>query len=125
MTLYIRLSPNAARTAFAGRRDGTLILKVNAPARDGKANKAAILYLANIFGVSRSAVHLRSGEVSGFFQIGRDDGRKGKQLFRQRGDRVHIEQQRPGRRLENRIEHDRLDLQERFLLDWSLYKIPS
>ena len=62
MTLYIRVIPNAARTAFAGRRDGTLILKVNAPARDGKANKAAILYLANIFGVSRSAVHLRSGE---------------------------------------------------------------
>ena len=62
--LDIRVIPNASRTAFAGRREGDLVLKVNAPARDGKANKAAILYLANVFGVSRSAVQLRSGEKS-------------------------------------------------------------
>jgi uncharacterized protein (TIGR00251 family) len=62
--LDIRVIPNASRTAFAGRRAGNLVLKVNAPARDGKANKAAILYLANVFGVSRSAVQLRSGEKS-------------------------------------------------------------
>ncbi len=64
MTLNIRIIPNASRTAFAGRREGALVLKVTAPARDGKANKAAILYLASVFGVSRSAVHLRAGEKS-------------------------------------------------------------
>jgi uncharacterized protein (TIGR00251 family) len=64
MRLDIRVIPNASRTAFSGRREGALVLKVNAPARDGKANKVAILYLANVFEVSRSAVHLRSGEKS-------------------------------------------------------------
>ena len=62
MRLDIRVIPNASRTAFAGQREGALVLKVNAPARDGKANKAAILYISNVFGVSRSAVQLRSGE---------------------------------------------------------------
>jgi uncharacterized protein (TIGR00251 family) len=62
--LLIRVIPNASRTVFAGCREGNLVLKVNAPARGGKANKAAILYLANVFGVSRSAVQLRSGEKS-------------------------------------------------------------
>ena len=37
---------------------------MTAPARDGKANKDALLYLANVFGVSRSAVELRWGEKS-------------------------------------------------------------
>ena len=62
--LDIRIIANASQTAFAGHREGYLVLKVDAPARDGKANKAAILYLASVFGVSRSAVQLRSGEKS-------------------------------------------------------------
>ena len=64
MMLDVRIIPNAARTAFTGQRGAALVLKVNAPARDGKANKAAIVYLANVFGVSRSAIHLRWGEKS-------------------------------------------------------------
>ena len=64
MTLDIRIIPNAKQTAFTDRRAGALVLKVNAPARDGKANKAAILYLAEVFEVSRSAVHILAGEKS-------------------------------------------------------------
>ena len=64
MKLDIRVIPNAAHTSFAGQRNGALVLKVSAPARDGKANKAATLYLADVFEVSRSAVHLLTGEKS-------------------------------------------------------------
>ena len=59
------------------------MLKVNQPARDGKANKAAIGYLANIFQVSRSHVRLLAGEKSRhkkFEIIGLDTGHAERRL---------------------------------------------
>ena len=64
MTLKARVIPNARRTEFAGYREGELLLRLNAPARDGKANKAACEFVARYFGVSRSAVALIGGERS-------------------------------------------------------------
>lgn len=64
MKLKIRVIPNAKKTEFAGRREGELLLRLNAPALEGKANKAAVDFIARSFSLSRSAVCLVSGEKS-------------------------------------------------------------
>jgi uncharacterized protein len=63
MMLKIRVIPNAQRTEFAGRGE-ELVLRLNAPAVEGKANKAALEYIASYFGVPRRSVSLAAGEKS-------------------------------------------------------------
>jgi len=63
-TLRIRVIPNAKKSEFAGYRDAELVLRLNAPAVEGKANKAAIEFLSRFLGVARSAVVLTAGERS-------------------------------------------------------------
>ena len=62
--LCLRVIPNARKNGFAGYREGEWILTLNAPAIDGKANKAAVEFLSSFFGVPRSAVVLVRGERS-------------------------------------------------------------
>lgn len=62
MKLSVRVIPNARRTEFSGRRDGELVLRLNAPAVEGKANKAAVAFIAKHFGIARSRVTLVNGE---------------------------------------------------------------
>jgi uncharacterized protein (TIGR00251 family) len=64
LTLKVRVIPNARKTEFSGYREDELVLRLNAPALEGKANKAATDFISAFFGVSRSAVSLRSGEKS-------------------------------------------------------------
>ena len=64
MRLPVRVIPNAPKTAIAGMRGDEMVLRVNAPASDGKANRAAIRFLARMFGVSTSSINLVSGEKS-------------------------------------------------------------
>jgi len=63
-TLKIRVIPNAKKSEFAGYRDDELVLRLSAPAVEGKANKAAVEFLARFLGVARSAVLLETGERS-------------------------------------------------------------
>jgi uncharacterized protein (TIGR00251 family) len=63
-TLKVRVIPNARKTEFTGYRDDELILRLNAPAVEGKANKAALEFVSDYFGVARSAVVLLRGERS-------------------------------------------------------------
>ena len=62
MTLDVRVVPNATRTAFALNRDGAIVLRVHAPAREGKANREAVRYIAEFFGVGKRAVRIVHGE---------------------------------------------------------------
>ena len=62
MKLAVRVIPNARRTEFSGRRDGEVVLRLNAPAVEGKANKAAVEFIAKYFGIARSKVTLVNGE---------------------------------------------------------------
>ena len=62
--LKVRVIPNAKRTEFAGYRQDELLLRLNAPALEGKANKAALDYIARYFGLSRASVSLVAGEKS-------------------------------------------------------------
>ncbi len=62
MKLKVRVIPNAKKTAFSGRRDDEWVLRLSAPPVDGKANKAAVEFIAQFLGVVRSDVSLVSGE---------------------------------------------------------------
>ena len=64
MKLRIHVIPNAKKTEFRGRRVETeeWILRLNAPPVDGKANKAALEFLAESLGIPRSSVTLIAGE---------------------------------------------------------------
>ena len=64
MKLPVRVIPNARKTEFSGRREGELVLRLNAPALEGKANKAAVEFIAGHLGVPRSRVALVAGEKS-------------------------------------------------------------
>lgn len=63
-TLKIRVIPNARKTEFSGYRDDELVLRVNAPAVEGKANKALVEFICEYFGVTRSDILLIRGERS-------------------------------------------------------------
>lgn len=62
--LRVRVIPNARKSECRELRDGEALLRLAAPPVDGKANLAAIQFLAHQFRVSRSAIRLVSGEKS-------------------------------------------------------------
>ena len=62
--LSVRVIPNAKKDEFGGMREGEWVLRLNAPPVEGKANKAAIVFVSRFFGVPRSAVTLVRGETS-------------------------------------------------------------
>ena len=62
MKLKVRVMPNAKKSEFSGCRGGEWVLRLNAPPVDGKANKAALEFIANSLGIARSGVCLISGE---------------------------------------------------------------
>jgi uncharacterized protein len=68
VTLAVRAQPGAKRTAIAGiygeGATAQLRIAVQAPPLEGRANEALIAFLAETFGVAKSAVELASGEIS-------------------------------------------------------------
>ena len=64
MKLAVRVIPNARRTEFSGRREGEFVLRLSAPALEGKANREAAGFIAEHLGIARSRVTLVSGEKS-------------------------------------------------------------
>jgi uncharacterized protein (TIGR00251 family) len=68
MRVHVRVSPGAARTEVGGRYGEddppVLLVRVTAPATDGRANQAVVEALAEAFGVRRRAVALTAGAGS-------------------------------------------------------------
>jgi uncharacterized protein len=64
MRISIRVRPGSARPGVGGEHAGALVVRVSAPAVDGKATEAALAAVADAFGVRRSAVRLVSGASS-------------------------------------------------------------
>lgn len=62
LTLYVQ--PGAKKTEIAGIHGGALKIRVAAPAVDGKANAALILFLARYFEIKPADILLKSGEKS-------------------------------------------------------------
>ena len=64
MRITIRVRPGSAREAVGGSHDGALVVRVSAPAVDGRATAAALAAIAAAFGVRPRAVRLVSGATS-------------------------------------------------------------
>jgi uncharacterized protein YggU (UPF0235/DUF167 family) len=62
--LAIRVRPGAGRTVVGGDHDGALVVRVAAPAVDGRATEAALAALAEALGVRRRSVTLVTGSTS-------------------------------------------------------------
>ena len=60
----VRVQPNAARSQVVGFQDDVLRVRVAAPAREGRANRALVDLLAESLGVPRSAVTILRGQTS-------------------------------------------------------------
>jgi uncharacterized protein len=60
--LAIRVQPRAKRTEVAGERDGAVVIRVNAPPVEGKANEAVRRLIAKRLGVPQSKVQIVRGE---------------------------------------------------------------
>jgi len=68
VTLAVRVQPGAKKTAIQGIfGEGTraqLKIAVQAPAIEGRANEALMEFLAWTFGMQKSAVELKAGELA-------------------------------------------------------------
>lgn len=62
VVLPVRVKPRASSTRVAGERAGRLLVEVNAPPVEGRANDALCRLLAKAVGVAPSAVSLVGGE---------------------------------------------------------------
>lgn len=63
--LSIRVVPNASKSELGEwLADGSLKIRIQSPAQDGKANKALVAFLAKLTGVSKNRIAIRSGETS-------------------------------------------------------------
>ena len=60
--LAIRVQPRAKRTEVAGERGGAVVIRVNAPPVDGRANEAVCRLIAKRLDVPRTAVRIVRGE---------------------------------------------------------------
>lgn len=67
--LHLKAKPNGRRNQLEIAADGTVTVRLNAPAQDGKANACLLEYLAEVFGVSKSSVTLLSGHTAPFKKI--------------------------------------------------------
>lgn len=65
VTLVVRVTPRASRNGVAGvREDGVLLVRTSAAPVDGAANAAVIQLVADLFGLRRSQVAVKSGLTS-------------------------------------------------------------
>lgn len=63
-TITVRVTPNAKKNSLDLRSDGTLLVRITAPATEGKANKSLVKYLGKITGVRTSRISIVKGEKS-------------------------------------------------------------
>ena len=61
LLLSVHAQPGASRTKIVGEHGDCLKVAVQAPPVDGAANKAITDYLAEVFGLSRRNIGLKSG----------------------------------------------------------------
>jgi len=61
--LKIRVQPGSSRNEVAGQREGVVVVRVTAPAVEGKANKAACKLLAQTCGIPPTRVEIVRGEA--------------------------------------------------------------
>lgn len=64
IVLVVHVQPKAAKTEYVGLYDGALKFRVAAPPREGAANNVLCAFLAERFGLAKSAVVIQAGQGS-------------------------------------------------------------
>jgi uncharacterized protein (TIGR00251 family) len=64
LLLEVTIQPGAAKSEITGLHGDCLKIRIQAPPVDGKANRALTEFVAELFGASRSRVHLIRGQTS-------------------------------------------------------------
>ncbi|MCB2408597.1 DUF167 domain-containing protein [Hymenobacter lucidus] len=68
-TLHLKAKPNSRHNQLEVAPDGSITVRLKAPAQDGKANSCLLAYLAEVFGVSKSSVELLTGHTAPFKKV--------------------------------------------------------
>jgi uncharacterized protein (TIGR00251 family) len=74
MIISVRVKPRSKKSGFEWEADGTLVLKIHEPPVDGRANKAVIERVAELYGIAKSAVQIVSGETARTKRVEIPDG---------------------------------------------------
>lgn len=80
MILNVRVKPRSKKAGYEFASDGALVLKIHEPPVDGRANKAVIEQIAEIYGIAKSAVRITSGESARTKRVEIPDGSAPQQL---------------------------------------------
>jgi uncharacterized protein (TIGR00251 family) len=64
LLLKIKAFPKSERNAIVGVRNGELVVRIQAPALKGRANKELVKFLAKMLAVPRPEIRILSGETS-------------------------------------------------------------
>jgi len=64
MKLIVKVIPNSKENKVLGDKDGSIKVKLTAPAKEGKANKALIELLSDYFNIPKSSIFIISGSSS-------------------------------------------------------------
>lgn len=64
LTFSVRVIPRASRSEVVGEHNGALKVKIASPPVDGAANAELTKLFAKQFGVSKTDIHIVSGETS-------------------------------------------------------------
>ena len=62
MIIHLHVKPNSKVHSLEVRADGTIMLKICAPAVEGKANKYLVRYLSDVFKVPPSKINIIKGQ---------------------------------------------------------------
>jgi uncharacterized protein len=62
--LTVRVTPRAGKSAIAGVREDTLVVKLVAAPVDGAANDALVALLSDVFDIPRRDIEIVSGDKS-------------------------------------------------------------
>lgn len=69
MFLHLKAKPNARQNSLQRLADGTLQVKIKAPAQDGKANEELVKFLSDFFDLPKSAIRVVTGHSTPFKKI--------------------------------------------------------
>ncbi len=61
LSLKIAVQPRAARNGIAGIHGDRLKIRLTAPPVEGEANKACVIFLADVFGIAKSRLEIVEG----------------------------------------------------------------
>lgn len=65
-TLHLQIKAGSKKNEFSTSVNGTILVKVKAPATEGKANKELIAFLSETFKIPKSKIEITKGEKSPF-----------------------------------------------------------